>query len=298
MTSPGDLAAAFLARAPASSAARTLANLEQELCARLEAGRAAWPDFDVEPFRFVTHIAERAGEGLPALDLASDLYLACACALQIASALEAFQRAFRGDVGRAISRTDPSAAFLDEVMQILSVKLFVRTGAEAPAIAQYSGRASLRGWVVTVAKRTALNLRRAKGDQAHEQVPSAIQQLGTAAGPELALLKARYKVEFEAAIREGLASLNDKERSLILLHLVHGVTLPQLAAMQNVSRTTVARWLATARETMFAAARQSLESRLDVSTSEYESLLGLVRSQLDVSIVDMVQAPFAASTAK
>ncbi len=285
MATTGELSLAFLRCAAESSPARAAANLEEELRARFQAGRAGWPGIDVDPARFAVHVAERAAGGLPPLALAGDLYLACACTLGLPTAIEAFQRAVRGDVGRAVARTDPSPAFLDEVMQILSVKLFVRTSDDAPAITQYAGRASLRGWVATVAKRTALNLRRSKGDQAHAEITSGIKQLGAAAGPDVALLKARYKLEFEASIRAALVSLSDKERSLLLLNLVNGVTLPQLATMQNVSRATVARWLASAREALFAATRAEIVGRLKLTPSEYESILALVRSQLEVSIV-------------
>ena len=122
-------------------------------------------------------------------------------------------------------------------MQVLNVKLFVRVGDEPPAITSYAGRASLRGWVTAVAKRSALNLKRGKADQAHAELASGIQQLASAAGPELALLKARYKAEFEESIRIGLAAVSEKERSLpLLLHLIHGLTLLQLAAMQEACR--------------------------------------------------------------
>jgi RNA polymerase sigma-70 factor (ECF subfamily) len=285
---PGALAAAFLRHCAAASPARNLADLEGELAARLSAGRTTWVEVALDHAIFARYLAERSGDGLPPLSLASDLYLACACASGEARAIYSFRQAFHNQVGRAIARTDPSPGFVDEVMQVLSVKLFVRTGEGAPAIVEYEGRASLRGWVATIARRTALNLRRRKADRAHDEVASGVRELGTAVGPELALLKARYKGEFEASIRAGLASLSDKERTLLLLHLVNGLTLPQLAAMQNVSRATVARWLAAAREALFLATRQALVERLRLSPSEYESVLGLVRSQLEVSIVDVL----------
>lgn len=286
---PGILSALFLAHCGVASPVRQIAGLEEELAARVGAGRAAWPGVEIEPQAFVRHVAERASEGLPPSTLAGDLYLACACASGVPAALEAFQRTFREDVRRAVAKTDSSPAFHDEVMQLLSMKLFLRTGDKAPAIGEYSGRASLRGWVVTVARRTALNMKRNRADQAHDEMTSGVRQLGAVVGPEIALLKARYKAEFEASIRAGMASLSEKERSLLLLHLVEGVTLPDLAAMQNVSRATVARWLVSARESLFAATREALQARLRLSPSEYESVLALVRSQLEVSVAQVLR---------
>jgi RNA polymerase sigma-70 factor (ECF subfamily) len=263
---------------------------EATLRAFVEAGRAAWPGIDVEPAAFVEYLAARSSEGLAPIELAGDLYLACACAAGMPAAIDAFQRTVRPYVERAVARVDRSPAFVDEVMQILNVRLFVRQGDRAPSIHDYSGLASLRGWVLTAAKRAALNLRRAKKDKPHAEISSGIKQLGATASPELAMLKARFKSEFESSIRAALKALDDKARSILLLHFVNGLTLNQLAATQNVSRATVARWLAAAREELFEATKKELSQRLRLSPSEYESILALVRSQLELSVVEVVRA--------
>jgi RNA polymerase sigma-70 factor (ECF subfamily) len=286
-----DLRGLFLLHAPPASPARHEENLEQTLRACFEAGRTSWPEVPLEIHAFVRHLAERSTDGLPPLARAPDLYIACACASGSPRALEVFHRSFRDDVARAVSRTDRSPAFLDDVLQLLSVKLFVRVGDEPPGIVEYGGRASLRGWLATVAKRTALNMRRRRDEQAHDEVSSGVAALGSAVGPEVALLRARYKAEFEAAIRVALAAMPPKDRTLLLLHLVNGVTLPQLAAMQNVSRATLARWLATAREALFEGTRRSLTEKLSLSPNEYESVVAMIRSQLELSVVAAMAAP-------
>jgi RNA polymerase sigma-70 factor (ECF subfamily) len=257
--------------------------LEEELRSRLEAGRAAWPGVAVDPVEYARHLADRSGEGLPSSERAGDLYIACGCALGASHALEAFRQRFRPVVARAIARTDPSEPFLDEVMQALAVKLFVRTGDAPPGIIQYAGRSSLPGWLSTAAKRTALNMRRRKDDRGHERAASEANELEEA-DPELLLLKARYKPHFEAAIRSALASLPATQRSLLLLQAVEGLTLPQLATMHRVARATIARRLASAREALFEGTRRELVGRLQLSDSEYESLVALVRSQLELTL--------------
>jgi RNA polymerase sigma-70 factor (ECF subfamily) len=270
-------------------------DVEGELVARFDAGRAAWPDVHVDAPRFAAHVGERTTDALPPLALAADLYLACACAAGSSAAIGAFDRAFRDDVAGVVRRTDPSPSFVDEVMQALNVRLFVKTGDARPAIEQYAGRASLRGWVLTAAKRIALNLRRAKGDQAHDEIDSGVRELGGVAGPEMALLKARYKAEFEESLRAGLATLSDRDRSLLVLHLVNGLTLSQLAPMYGVSVTTIFRWVSAAREALFEGTRAALTTRLRLSPSEYESILALVRSQLDVSVAQLFAGRVAGS---
>jgi RNA polymerase sigma-70 factor (ECF subfamily) len=254
----------------------------------LHAGRAAWPAITVPTEAFMRYLAERSTPGLRPVERAADLYLACGALLGDGAALAAMHGTLRAEVSRALRRVDGSPALADEVAQILGMKLLVRVGDEPLGLAAYAGRASLRGWLSTSARRTALNLRRNKGDQPHDELQTGVRELGTTAGPELLLLKARYKAEFEDAIRAALATIPVKQRTLLLLHLVNGLTLPQLAAMENVSRATVARWLASAREALHEETRRELTGRLRVSESELNSLVALVRSQVEVSVAELV----------
>ncbi|MFI5302448.1 MAG: sigma-70 family RNA polymerase sigma factor [Polyangiales bacterium] len=289
MSSAGDLAATFLRHVPEGWTHSSIDTLDADLHARFVAGRAAWPDVAVEPASFVRHLAARSGLRLPPLARAGDLYLTCAALLGDGAAVRAIRELLRADAARAVSHRDSSPAFVDEVVQVLSVKLFLHAEGEPSPLADYGGRASLHAWLSTAAKRTALNLRRNKDDQSHDEVASSGEHaLGGIASPELLLLKAKYKSEFEAAIRVAIAAIPVKQRTLLLLHLVQGVTLPQLAAMQNVSRATVARWLSSAREALHDGTRSELTSRLKVSKSELESLAALVRSQVEVSLPAIV----------
>jgi RNA polymerase sigma-70 factor, ECF subfamily len=289
MDPPDALSSAFLARAPASSLVARASALELELRARCDAALAEWPSVLVEPQAFMGYLAARSGSGLPALERATDLYIACACAEGVPSAIDAFRRRYLPVVARAIARIDPSEAFLDDVMQALAIKFFVRAGNEPPGIAQYAGRSSLRSWVSTAAARTALNLRRRKVDRGHDDFGSSRTELRATGDPELLLLKSRYKSEFETAIRVAMTAISAKERTLLLLQLRDGLTLPQLATIHKVSRATIARWLASARETLLEQTRRELTRRLQLSPSEYESLVALVRSQLDVTLTTLVR---------
>jgi RNA polymerase sigma-70 factor (ECF subfamily) len=63
-----------------------------------------------------------------------------------------------------------------------------------------------------------------------------------------------------------------------------GLTLPQLATVHRVSRATVARWIAAAREVLVETTRQLLAERLCLSPADYDSVAALVRSQLDLTL--------------
>jgi RNA polymerase sigma-70 factor (ECF subfamily) len=284
----GQLAPIFLGFVSAAPSSARPRDLETALRARWDAARAAWPGVDVDETSFVRFLAERSGERLPAPERSGELYIACACTAGVPAALDAFRRVYRPVIAKAVRRTDPSDAFLDDVMQVLGVKLFVATDDDPPGIAQYGGRSSLRAWLATAATRTALNLRRRKDSEPHESVRSGVLALRETADPELLLLKASYKSEFEAAIRVAIETIPAKQKTLLLMQIVDDVTLPQLAAMHRVSRATVARWLASAREAVFEATRRELMGRLGLSTSEYESVAALIRSQLEVSLTTLL----------
>lgn len=276
----------------AHPSAFTSCPLEEELATRVAVARASWPHVRLDAEPFVRHLAERTERELPSVERSVDLYLACACGRGDAAAVAAFDRTFRPHVVEIIGRMKESPAFGDDVFQAMSEKLFVATNGAPAKIAEYGGRASLRGWLTTVAKRTALNLRRRKVDQRGDDGNAAEAGVVDFAGrdaPEMALLKLRFKGEFEAAIRVALARLPAKERALLLMHLVDGVTLPRLAAMHGVSRATVARRLASARDALCDETRRELRERAQLTSSEYDSIAALVRSQIEVSIVHAVR---------
>ena len=68
------------------------------------------------------------------------------------------------------------------------------------------------------------------------------------------------------------------------LHVGERMSIDQLGTLYKVNRATAARWIASARESLVAAAREQIRERLKLRESEYESIVALVRSQLDVSI--------------
>jgi RNA polymerase sigma-70 factor (ECF subfamily) len=81
-----------------------------------------------------------------------------------------------------------------------------------------------------------------------------------------------------------LGALPERERALLRLHHLHGLTMDRLSTMYGESRSGVARRVAQARERLLKLTRTELASRLNLAGSEVESLLGLVQSRLDFSL--------------
>lgn len=290
MTEAFPLAHLFLSAAPLPPSARTAVDcsaLEASLRGYLEAGRRAWPDVAYEDADFVRYLAAFASAAeAPPVAYAGDLVLAFACSRGDARAITAFHRTYSGVISRVLSRRGADAGQAEDALQAVHERLLVGSPDAAPKISEYRGLGPLRSWVSTTAATTLLMLRRAV-ERRREQ--SADERAGISliaeADPELGYLKERYKAQVHDAIVVALGTLGDRERTLLRLHLGQQMSIDQLGALYRVNRATAARWLASARKLILERARAELQSRLNLSESECNSIVALVRSQLDVSIL-------------
>ncbi len=91
-----------------------------------------------------------------------------------------------------------------------------------------------------------------------------------------------------AVLEKVVATLPEKERALLHLHHFHGVTMDRLALMYGDTRSGVARKVAHARERLLKRVHAELATRLKQDPITLESLLGMVRTQLDLSIQRML----------
>jgi len=263
------------------------AELEAALVAAVQAGQEAWPEVALDPLEFVAHLAA----GMPDVpDLAvavaeihaADLYLACACARGEPRALAGFDEQFLAAVGRSWRPRHPLADFADEVRQLLRVRLLVSDGGGPPRIAGYSGRGPLIAWVRMAATRLGLDLRRRERPGARDEDELTLEARGD--DPELEYLKTRYAAELNEALHTTLAALSARTANVLRLHYQEGMTVDAIGTMYRVSGRTVQRWLAEARRTILDETRRLLSERLGLTDSRLDSLIGLVRSRLDISL--------------
>ena len=111
-----------------------------------------------------------------------------------------------------------------------------------------------------------------------------------AAHPETSYMKEKYRREFEVALGEALERLPDRDRVLLRLQLVNGVSVEKIGKMFSVSQPTVSRWLAAAREKLLDDIKQALGARFGTSSVELASLAGMVASRLDLSLSQHLKA--------
>jgi RNA polymerase sigma-70 factor (ECF subfamily) len=270
------------------------AALEAALRELMDACTAAWPALALDTTRFLRHVADSMDDKADVVSAVRslhgpDLYLALGCANGDARALSAFEEHFLPEVAGYIAQIDRSPAFADEVRQALREKLLVAGRAEGggvqrPKIAEYTGRGALGAWLRVSSVRTALNMRRGAKREVAPESENTPELRAPGIDPELDYLKTRYKDEFKEVFKTTLESLSADERTVLRLHYLDGLTLDQIAVAYRVHRSTAARWLAQSREKIVDETKRLLQQRLKANPQEIESLLAVVRSQLDVSI--------------
>jgi RNA polymerase sigma-70 factor, ECF subfamily len=287
MSHPSRLARLFVPHLRAQL--EELPSLDAVLAELLASARTAWPRVRLQDAAFLRHLAERLPShvelerSLRAVH-AADLFLACACVHGDSAALAALEAHFLPRVAAAVSRVEGAADTASEVVQLLREKLLTSEAGRPPRLAEYQGQGPLVAWLRAAAVRTALNLRRTARRQTRVEEEALADATVPQEHPELAHLRQRHRADFQAALAEALAALPPRERTLLRLHLVEGLSLERIGALYRTHKSTVSRWLARAREDVLAGTRTRLAERLRLSSGELHSLLREVPSQLDLSL--------------
>lgn len=217
-----------------------------------------------------------------------ELELARACARGEPAALRALEEQFLPRVRVAVERVDASPAFVDDALQALRQKLLV---GPSPRIADFAGSGPLLSWLRAAAVRTALNARRphAREDAVGEDALEALPLAARSPELELELLLARHRPAFKAAFRAALATLEPRERTLLKLQVVDGLSLERIGVVYAVNKSTVSRWLAKAHETLVVETRRRLAQELDLSGEALESLVRAMRSGIELSVAALLE---------
>jgi len=250
--------------------------------------KLAWPTVTFDEAQLAEFVAERIeGADLAAALAAApagDLAIAGACTAQEPTAHAAFD-AVLTEVDAAGASTRAGKDLIDEVKQLLRVQLLVRREGKPPGIAGYKGKGPLRGWVRITATRELI--RHLKKQQREQPIERSLEEaLGTSSqDPMLSQLKAEYRSEFATALREAIAELSAEDRTLLRQSIVEQLSIDAIGAAFGVHRATAARWLQRARGALVAGTRNVLSLRLKLPVDEIDSVIRLVQSRLDASMV-------------
>ncbi len=256
----------------------------EDLIRWVEAARQRWPGIDLPAAALGEHLAALSIAADPAHPHADDLYLACAAARGDDGAVAAFDRELSPVARSAARRIDTSADFVDEVVQAARERLLVARDGKPPRVAEYGGQGTLAAWVRVAAMRIAMNLLRDRRNNVLVDDEAFFDTITEGSDAERAAARSRYGEAAADALRDAFATLTARERNLLRLHHLHGLTVDELAPTMKVHRATVARWMARARERLLEATRAGLKARLAAGDSDVDSILRELRSRIDVTL--------------
>lgn len=267
--------------------------LARALAEVIGAAEEYWQPIALPRELFVDYLADRVHLSAGIHLLASlnalhtdQLYLACACLAGNDAALRAFENEFMPSVSQALRGMDKSGTLGDEAKQLLRRRLFVAEPDRTAKIADYSGHGDLQRWVRAIAVRLGIDLLRAAKREDHGREDEAVLAAlpSSEDDPELAHLKNLYGDELKVAFAEVLRGLPSKERTILRYHYVDGLNIEQIGRIFQVHKTTAFRWLERARSAIVPETRKGLQRRLGIRQPELDSIMRLIRSQLDLSI--------------
>lgn len=210
----------------------------------------------------------------------ADLAWADALSRHDAAALAKLEREVLSRVDGATRRIDPSGELADAVRQELRIRLLV--GDERPAsIASYTGRGPLLHWVLVIATRLALDLKRRRGalEDPEDELEAVLFE-----DAEHDALRRESRRLLKTWMQEALAALAADRRAVLHLYFVEGVGSEAIGKMFGVHRGTVARWLDEAREQVRSHVRRRALATPGLGPEAIDSLLRAADGYVSLSL--------------
>lgn len=239
-----------------------------------------WPAIELSRERFASHArdADASEDGLRAWP--GDFLLACAAGDGNARALRVIDERYIARLPRRIRRLGSAADAIPDILQLVRARLF---SGPAPRIRAYNATAPLEQWIKVIAIRTAIDV--------HRQEPRTIidgaiaDAFGyTESDAGTALMKREHKRELEGAIARLFVKLSPRDRTVLRLHVLQGMSVEKIAKAYCVHRVTVARWIWNAGEIVLDGLRRHFAEQLGIVPTEFDSLARLMRSQLSLDL--------------
>ncbi len=284
----------WLRALPPGLRARVEADPEAEpsLLRACEEARRAFPGLEFDAARLAEHLMERMADEVP-LPVAlsarhlADLSLSFAALAGHPPAVDRVQAIVSQELRVAMTRIR-STLSLDEAAQRVTTKLLLPDEGP-PRLALYRGEGELRAWVRVVATRLLLNAatRGPKERPLDEHVLDVVGDGGD--DPELLYIKQLYRSELKEAFAQGVSVLSSRERALLRFAIIDALTVDEIGRLYDVHRATAARWVTAAREALEKATLGALRLRWRVDEAQLRAIVGLVKSQLDLSITRVLR---------
>jgi RNA polymerase sigma-70 factor (ECF subfamily) len=250
--------------------------------------RRAWPTVAFDEAALAAFIGVRiSGTDLAAALAAApagDLAISAMCEAQEPTAHAAFDEIL-AEVDAAGAATRAPKDLVQDVKQILRVQLLVKKPDKPPGISGYKGTGPLRGWVRITASRELIRHLKKKKREAPIEPSLEDALVGASSDPMLSQLKAEYRTEFATALKEAIAGLSAEDRTLLRQSIVEQLSIDAIGAAFGVHRATAGRWLQRARAALVTGTRARLAARLAMPVEQIDSVIRLVQSRLDASMI-------------
>lgn len=198
-------------------------------------------------------------------------------------ALARYERELVPVIAAQLRRRGHDAEAIAELQQILRARLFVGDGT-GPAIAAYEGRGTLKSWVLVSALREAVRMKQRGQREPATEHEALLALADRVVDDSDAPVKAAYREAFRAAFRDAIGLLAPRDRTLLRMHLLDGLTIDQIGALQGVHRATAARWVERARASVALAVRRAMMKQLGADPFDTDELLGWVQSRIELSL--------------
>jgi RNA polymerase sigma-70 factor (ECF subfamily) len=254
--------------------------LQSLVASVVRAGREAWPAVGYTEAQLAAWLAAGGVGEAQVRAHGRDLFLAAACAEGDPGAVAALETELIARVPEYVARFHLSPDALDDLRQRVRVRLL--TG-DRPRIGDYRGHGPLGAWLRMCAIRTALNMRelmaaeRAHGDSWHmlSGLDPSLDQL---------LDRQRHRSTLKEALEAALASLEPREKTLLRMHFIEGLSIDGIGLVFRVHRATAARWLVALRGKVLELFQDRLAVDLGARKSEVQSLVRLLRTEIEASV--------------
>lgn len=253
--------------------------------------RDRWPQIQLSDEAFADHLGRCLAEGADPIAAlaelrADDLYLACACGHGDAHAIEVLTERCRPTFARVFANPSAQGVDAEDLQQVLLSRLLLGSPLGAPKILDYTGRGRLTTWIKVAATRLRIDSERRRSDKGSSLDDSSLHRIeqSMCADMELSLLKQHYQATFKEAFQQSLRELQPEQRNLLRLTLVEGLSATGIARLRGVHRATAKRWLVQVRAQLLEDTERNLARRLGLNPEQLDTILGMVRSGLEVSM--------------
>jgi RNA polymerase sigma-70 factor (ECF subfamily) len=255
--------------------------LEQAAAHAYHAGRTAWPGLRLDLSAFQRWVKESNIECSALTERGEELFLVAGCVTGDPEAYQAFERRYLATLTQTVGRISLSADQADELRQQLRVSLLL--GA-APKIGTFRGQGPLGAWVQVCAVRLALKLGAAQDRMASPDASLLEGLVAQDANQELLAAKSQYRDTFQNALEECFTALPGRQKTLLRMHFLDGMSIDEMGQVFHVHRATIARWLVAIRREVLEQICNKIQVNLRASSSEFRSMVRLVRSDVRLSL--------------